>query len=158
MKRFIIPAVALAMAPAAYAADISVGYSPEFQEALQNDYGMREGERLSEEIREDLERELRKANIDPARIDVTILDAKPNRPTMQQAADRPGLDMIRSVSIGGMDLKGVAFDAQGNAIAELEYDWFETNIRDVYASGTWGDAKRTSSRFARKFTEKLSGQ
>ena len=38
---------------------------------------------------------------DGARIELTITDLKPNRPTMQQTAAKPGLDPLRSISIGG---------------------------------------------------------
>ena len=158
MRTLIIAAAAVALAPAAIAADISVDYSAEFAEKLQDDYGTKEGERLSEDIREDLDRELRKANIDPASISVTILDAKPNRPTMKQLGDTPGLDAIRSKSIGGMDLRAVAYAADGSMIAEFEYDWYENNIEMVQVAGTWSDANRASDRFARKFVEKLSGE
>lgn len=156
MRSLIVSAFALVAAPMAMAGDIAVDFAPEFQEKLAEDYGTKEGERLAADVREDLERELRKANIDPARISVTILDAKPNRPTMQQLSDKPGLDMLRSKSIGGMDLKGVAYDASGNAVGELSYDWFETNLDNVQASGVWGDANRASRRFARKFAEELA--
>ncbi|WP_084397560.1 hypothetical protein [Henriciella aquimarina] len=156
MKVFIIALLAAMALPFASAAEIDVTYSPEFSKKLQEDYGMREGDRLSEDIREDLEREFGKAKIDPARVSVTIIDAKPNRPTMQQLKDRPGLDMLRSKSIGGMDLEGTAYDANGNVLAELSYDWFETNINQVVASSVWGDADRASRRFAKKFADKLS--
>lgn len=158
MRTLIIAAAATALAPAAFAAEISIDYSSEFAEKLQEEYGTKEGERLAKDIRKDLDRELRKANIDPANIRITIVDAKPNRPTMKQLGDQPGLDSIRSKSIGGMDLKGVAYSTSGNAIAEFEYDWYETSIDQVQAAGTWSDANRASSRFARKFVEKLSGE
>lgn len=156
MKTFLVSIAAAIAIPAAAAAEISINFSPEFQEILESDYGVKEGEKLSKDVRTDLERELRKANIDPASITVTIRDAKPNRPTMQQLSDEPGLDMLRSKSIGGMDLAGVAYDASGNVVGELEYDWYETNIQMVGATGVWGDANRASSRFARKFAEQLS--
>jgi len=156
MKTLIVSLAAALIIPAAAASEISITYSAEFQEKLESDYGAKEGERLSKEIRSDLERELRKANVDPARISVVIVDAKPNRPTMQQMSNEPGLDMLRSKSIGGMDLEGIAYNANGEAVAELQYDWYETNIQMVGASGVWGDAQRVSSRFARKFAEKLS--
>ena len=144
------------LAPLAYATDINISYSGDFQEKLEEDYGPKEGEKLAEDIRKDLEHEFRKANIDPARVTVVILDAKPNRPTMQQLSDRPGLDMLRSKSIGGMDMKGQAYDAEGNLIAEVEYDWYETDIRNVVASSVWSDANRASRRFARKLTEAMT--
>ncbi|RIJ16215.1 hypothetical protein D1227_05030 [Henriciella mobilis] len=156
MKTLLVSLAAAVIVPAAAASEISITYSAEFQEKLESDYGAKEGDRLSKEIRSDLERELRKANVDPARISVIIVDAKPNRPTMQQMSDEPGLDMLRSKSIGGMDLEGTAYNASGEAVAELQYDWYETNIQMVGATGVWGDAKRASSRFAKKFAEKLS--
>ena len=156
MKTAILSLAAAMLAPIAMAATIDVGYSAEFQTELEDNYGVREGERLAEDIRSDIDRELNKANLDPARIEVTIIDAKPNRPTMQQLSDEPALDMLRSKSIGGMKLEGVAYDAAGNPIGEVQYDWYETNIQNVNASGVWGDANRASSRFARKLAEELA--
>ena len=157
MRKLLLSVAAVLAFPAVAAAtDITVEFSPEFQQKLEEDYGVKEGEKLKKDVIADLERELRKSNIDPARISITIVDAMPNRPTMQQMADRPGLDMLRSKSIGGMDLEGVAYDLSGNAIGEFEYDWYETNITMVGAAGVWGDANRASSGFARKFAKQLS--
>lgn len=155
MKRLLATAVlAAALVPAAYAAEISVSYSPEFAEKLQDDYGLREGEFLADRVQRDLSRALSKAGVDVARIEVTIVDARPSRPTFKQGADRPGLDMFRSVSTGGMDLKGVAYTADGGEAASLEYKWYETDIR--YAGlTTWQDASRASDRFARRFADRL---
>lgn len=156
MRLLFAALLAALIATVASATEIEISYSNDFREKLQDDYGLREGDKLSEDIRKDIEHEFKKANIDPARVAVVILDAKPNRPTMQQLTDRPGLDMLRSKSIGGMDLKGTVFDAQGNVIAEVEYDWYESNIRNVMASSVWSDANRASRRFARKLTEKIT--
>ncbi len=156
MRLFFVSLIAGTLAPAALAADIQVSFSDKFQQELEDNYGPREGERLADDIRDDLEHELSKANINPARVSVTIVNAKPNRPTQQQMSDEPGLDMLRSKSIGGMDLTGTAYDDAGNPIGELQYDWFETSIDNVHASGVWGDANRASRRFARKFADSLS--
>lgn len=157
MKTLIMSAALLALAPIASAAEISIGYSSEFQEKLVEDYGEREGEKLAEDVRKDLEHAFKKAGVDPARVDVIIIDAKPNRPTMGQLSAKPGLDMLRSKSIGGMDLKGVAFDASGNAIAEVEYDWYESSIENVIASSVWSDANRASRNFAKRLAEGVAG-
>lgn len=153
MRTFILALAAACVAPMALATEISVNYSPDFQEKLTEDYGVREGERLTSDVRSDLEHAFNKAGVDPASVSVTIVDARPNRPTMQQASDKPGLDMIRSKSIGGMSLIGTAFDAQGNVIGEVEYDWYESDIRNVIAAGVWSDAKRASRGFARRLAE-----
>jgi hypothetical protein len=156
MKTAFLALTAMALAPFASATDIEISYSPEFQEKLQDDYGIKEGDKLKDDIRSDLERELGKANLDPARVAVTIVDAKPNRPTMEQMGRRPGLDMLRSKSLGGMELAGVAYDASGTPVGQLQYDWFENDITHVVASGVWSDASRASRRFAQKFAEELS--
>jgi hypothetical protein len=156
MKTTMISLLALSMAPAALAANIDVTYSAEFQQKLENDYGVKEGAKLTKDIREDLEHELEKIRYEPARIEVTILDAKPNRPTMGQLSNKPGLDMLRSKSVGGMELSGIAYDASGSAVAELQYDWFETSIEDVMAMSVWGDANRASRKFARKLADELA--
>lgn len=156
MKTLFATAAILAIAPIASAAEINIGYSTEFQEKLSEDYGMREGDKLSEDVRKDLEHAFNKAGVDPATVSVTIVDAKPNRPTMQQMSNQPGLDGIRSKSIGGMTLKGVAVDASGQVIGDVEYDWYETNIENVIASSVWSDANRASRNFAKRLAEDAS--
>ena len=89
MKLVPITAIALLLAPAAMAAEINVTVSEDFQTKLQDDYGTREGEYLSKEIKEDLTRELDKAGVDVARIDVTIVDARPSKPTFKQRNPQP---------------------------------------------------------------------
>lgn len=147
---------ALAILQTAAATEVAVTYSEDFAEDLVDDYGEREGETLTEEIIEDLERAFTKAGISPAKVDITIVDAKPNRPTFEQLTARPGLDAIRSVSLGGMKLNGTVYDEAGNIVASQEYGWFENDIRDVVGSGTWTDANRASRRFATKLAKQLS--
>ena len=152
---FAAAAVALMIAPGALATEIVVGYSQDFQETLEDDYGVREGTYLTESIKDDLMREFEKAGLDVDRVDVTIERAVPNKPTMKHLGDKPGLDYGRSVSIGGMELSATAYDASGAEMGSLTYDWFETDIR--YAGlTTWHDAKRAADRFASKFAKKLA--
>lgn len=147
---------ALFATPAALATEIDVGYSTEFQEKLEDDYGAREGTYLAEAVKEDLMRELKAAGLEVDRVSVTIQKATPNKPTFKQLGDKPGLDYGASVSIGGMKLSATAFSASGTEMGTMTYDWFETDIR--YAGiATWQDAKRASDRFARKFAKKLAG-
>ncbi|MBD3768696.1 MAG: hypothetical protein IE925_01025 [Rhodobacterales bacterium] len=154
MKLVPITALALLLAPAAMAAEINVSISEDFQTKLQDDYGTREGEYLSKEVKEDLTRELEKAGVDVARIDVTILDAKPSKPTFKQLGDKPGLDFGASRSLGGMKLSAVAYDAGDEKTKEYEYSWYEHDLRQTGFT-TWYDANRASNRFARNFVEDL---
>ncbi len=155
MRTLFAALTAAALIPLAHAAEVNVGFSDEFTEELTEEYGEREGDVLTKRIVTDLERALDKQGVDVARIDVTILDAKPNRPTMEQMSATPGLS-FQSISIGGMALEATAYDADGNELASKEYSWYENNIRDVIGSSTWSDARRTSRRFATRFAETLS--
>lgn len=156
MKTIFASFGALALLQTAAATEVTVTYSEDFAEDLTEDYGEREGSILTEDIIEDLNRAFGKAEISPARVDVTINDAKPNRPTIEQTRNKPGLDMFRSRSLGGMDLTGVAYDADGNIVAEITYDWYEFDIRDSFGVGTWSDANRASRRFAKKLAKEIS--
>jgi len=154
MKLVPLTALALLLAPAAMAAEINVSVSDDFQTKLTNDYGTREGDYLSKEVREDITRELAKAGVDVARIDVTILDARPSKPTFKQLGDKPGLDYGASRSTGGMKLTATAYDADGTKTGDYEYSWYENDIR-LTGLTTWYDANKASSRFARNFAEDL---
>ena len=154
MKSLLATALILGLAPAAMAAEINVTFAPEFAEKLSEDYGEKEGEYLAGQVRKDLERAIAKEGIDAARIEVTILDAKPSRPTFKQAGDTPGLDVFRSVSVGGMKLEAVTYDASGAASEPFAYKWYENDIRQAGIT-TWQDARRASSRFASRYVKEL---
>ncbi|MBI1186592.1 MAG: DUF3313 family protein [Alphaproteobacteria bacterium] len=130
-------------------------YSDAFQEKLAEDYGEREGDYLREAIERALVRALARVggqvSASPGvRIETTIIDARPNRPTFRQLNDRPGLDFGRSISIGGAELHAVLRGSDGRVLAEVDHRFFEHDIRNVLALTTWGDARRSIDRFARK--------
>jgi hypothetical protein len=149
-----IAGIALAGLPAS-ALTVEAKISTELQKKLDDDYGQREAKVLTDSLVSKLERTLaNRANVD--RVVVTIEDAKPNRPTMEQVKDKPGLDAIRSISLGGAKVTGIAYSASGQELARLDYDWYETDIRNIAAAGTWSDARYTFDRFATKLAGKIS--
>jgi hypothetical protein len=146
---------ALAALPAS-ALTVETKTSPEFEEKLTEDYGVRERAILSEALAKKVEHSFTRAGVQADRVVVTIHDAKPNRPTFYQVSDKPGLDPLRSISIGGAKVTGVAYDASGKEIGSLEYDWYESDLSNVIAAGTWQDARWVFTRFADRFAKKLS--
>lgn len=100
--------------------------------------------RLADVVRKTLSR---RGALDGARIDLTLTDLKPNRPTIQQLSDRPGLDGIRSISIGGATISGHVTTADGQ-VHPVRYDWYSTSLRDVLGFGVWQDADRAYRRLA----------
>ena len=143
-------------APAASALTVETKMSADFQKKLDKDYGVREANVLSVALVSKIERQFASQGVKADRVVVTIEDAKPNRPTFQQISDKPGLDGMRSISIGGAHLVGVAYDASGKEIGTFDYDWYETDLSNVIAAGVWSDARWTFDRFARRFADKLS--
>jgi hypothetical protein len=133
-----------------------VTYSPEFQNQLDEEYGAREGVYLTREVNEAVAAALaaRGVALNPSiAIEVTIVDADPNRPTIQQISDRPGLDAIRSISIGGANLHAVLRRADGTAISEVDHRRYNHSIEDVGASTTWSEARRAIHQFANKVAD-----
>ncbi|MBB5746816.1 hypothetical protein [Brevundimonas variabilis] len=83
-----------------------------------------------------------------ATINLVLTDLKPNRPTFQQAIDRPGLSLIDSLSIGGATIEGEVITAQGQTLP-VKFDRYSTSIADVFGYSTWHDAERAYDRLAR---------
>ncbi len=157
--RFALAALAgLALVAAAPASALTVEakISPEFQTKLEKDYGAREARILTEALVSKIETTFARQGVRADRVVVTIEDAKPNRPTMQQISDTPGLDPMRSISVGGARVTGTAYDATGASIGMLEYDWYETDLSSAIGSTTWTDARWSFDRFARRFADRLN--
>jgi predicted secreted protein len=157
-----IGVAALAFASSASAQTLEpISYSPEFQTELEDELGVREGEYLQRAVTQAVERAIARRNVAgaPVRIEVTIQDAQPNRFTMQQLRDRPSIDPIRSVSVGGADLREVLRGADGAVLAEVEHRRYTSSLRELfYEPLTWTDAQRTIRQFAEKVADAYVAQ
>lgn len=151
----------LAFAPGATAAPVSlapISYSPEFQQTLDDDLGAREGDVLSRAVTAAVSRalEARGAEIGPGSgltLEVSIVDADPNRPTFAQLGATPGLDAMRSISLGGAELRGVLRGTDGQIISEVTHRRYDYNIEDVTGFTTWSSAQRAIRQFAAKVAD-----
>ena len=140
--------LAFSAAPAfAEPALISVSLGAELQDKV-DELGPREVQEQADRLAELVGRALaREGDLDGARIELVLTDLRPNRPTFQQMADRPGLDGHRSQSIGGAAIEGQITTADGRVVP-VRYDWFSSNLRDVRGINTWADADRAYRRLA----------
>jgi len=77
----------------------------------------------------------------PVRAELVLEDATPNRPTLQQLSDHPGLS-IHSLSLGGAAVSGVVTFADGHT-APVSYSFQQDSLRDDIGVGEWTDAERT---------------
>lgn len=144
--------IALATAAQAQEPNVTVTLGPKLQEQVE-DLGPREvrdqADRLAERVRKAL---ARRNDLNGTAVNLVLTDLKPNRPTLQHLTDRPGLDRIRSVSVGGAAVKGEIVTADGRSLP-FEYDRFNSSLADVYGFTTWWEADRVFDRVARKIAQ-----
>jgi len=138
-------AAALAVAGAAQAQPtVNVVIGPDLQHRVEK-LGDRE---VSEQVAA-LQTEVQQALVQRypgASAELVLTDLKPNRPTMQQMRDSPGLDPIRSISIGGAAVEGTIVTADGQR-RPVNFSYYSPSIRDVYGFDVWHDADRAFERF-----------
>lgn len=163
--RLLTPSIALAAlvfaqtAAAQTVALAPVSFSAEMQTALEEDLGAREAEVLQSAVTSAVEQALARRGAtlgDPGslRVEIAIVDADPNRPTLEQLADEPGLDSLRSISVGGAELRAVLRSADGQVIDEVSHRQYDQNIEDAErANTTWSTARRAIRRFATKVAD-----
>jgi hypothetical protein len=110
--------------------------------------GEREVDRQLERLQQVVARELgRRGALDGAQVNLVITDLKPNRPTFQQALDRPGLSITESISIGGATIEGEIITADGQRLP-VRYSRYSPTLADVRGYGPWSDAEQAYSRLA----------
>lgn len=143
------------MGLAAHAEIVNISYSEDFTETLVEDYGEKEGEYLTKTIRGHVDKILGDTDTSAVKsIDIVIVDAKPNRPTSKQLSDTMGLS-TKSFSVGGLSLEANITFSDGSDDLNIDYAWYERDIRQASASGTWSDARKTSRRFSKKLKKAL---
>ena len=123
-------------------------------------YGDKDLARLSQRVEEKLTRALTKRGVAvsdtaPTVLRVTLTDVKNNRPTFRQLSKDVILS-YQSFGNGGAELEAEVIAAGGSSLGTMQYDWFETDIRDARFGGTWSDANRAIDRFAKRAAKKLS--
>lgn len=144
-------AALLASATAALAAPatVTVDVAPDLQKKFEKNYGVREADLLTADLQASVEKTLARSGAhDGARIELTLTDVKPNRPTFKQLGDTPGLSM-QSFGVGGAAISGKIVAADGTE-TPVSYRWYETDIRQASFNWIWSDAEWTFDRFARR--------
>lgn len=152
---------ALAFAQSAAGVTVApVSFSPEFETELHEEFGVREGEVLRENVEQSIAAALARRGVavdsGGGTIEVVIVDADPNRPTWQQLRDEPSLDYLRSFSIGGAELRAVLRDSEGNVLTEVEHRNYNSSISEFHGmppGATWSEARRAIHRFANKVAD-----
>jgi len=121
-------------------------------------FGQKDLDKLTKRLKSKMEARLEKNGItvsDDATtvLNLVITDARPNRPTFKQMSKSASLS-THSFGVGGAKFEGTLVGASGEQ-GQVNYGWYETDIRDAQYVGTWSDAYRAIDRFARKTAKSL---
>ena len=145
---FIAPlALAAFLAAPAFAQQVTVTVGGDLTENVET-LGQRDVDRQLERLQTVVERRLaRDGALEGAQVNLVLTDLRPNRPTWQQAADKPGLSMIDSISIGGATIEGEIITADGQRMP-VRYSRYSSSLADVQGYTTWQDADRAYDRLA----------
>lgn len=133
--------------PAFLAPEVTVTIGADLQDEVAK-LGEREVTRQADDLAETVRTRLAREGAFPgARVNLVLTDLKPNRPTFQQAADRPGLSIMDSISIGGATIEGEIVTAEGERLP-VRYSRYSSNLADVRWFNTWQDADQAFDRLA----------
>jgi len=115
-------------------------------------YGVRDVARLQARLERKVTAQFARKGITlsdsaPTVLRVTLTNAKPNRPTIEQLSKEPGLS-YSSFGLGGAEIEAELVSAGGQSLGNMQYRFYEDDIRDAAFSGTWTDAYRSFDRFA----------
>ena len=149
---FFAPLVAtLALAAVAQAQSrVTVTVAPSFSSQVQK-LGDREVNEQIANLQSTVEQALDQ-RYPGATANLVLKDLKPNRPTMKQVTDSPGLDPIRSVSIGGAAVEGEIITADGQR-RPVNFSYFTPDLRDVWGYSVWRDADRAFERLGARIEQ-----
>lgn len=140
---------ALAQADAGQVRAIEI--STALQTKLDKDYGAREARILKEDLQRTVDRSLKKSGKSKvAFVDLTIEDAKPNKPTFQQLARNTSLSYSGSFGIGGAKVNAKLYDAAGVLIGTVTHEYYSRSLDDITSEYGWADADRAFNGAARK--------
>lgn len=145
---FIAPlALVAALAAPAFAQQVTVTVGGDLTEDVET-LGQRDVDQQLARLQTVVERRLaRDGALEGAQVNLVLTDLKPNRPTWQQALDKPGLSIMDSISIGGATIEGEVVTADGRRMP-VSYSRYSSSLADVYGYSTWQDADRAYERLA----------
>lgn len=163
MRSILLAGAAFLSLGAAQAAPVQVAplqIGEAAQEKFAEDYGTQELSFLERSLRTHIERELKKRGAEVGeqgyRLEVTLVGAKPSRPTFKQLSSKTYLDFARSRSLGGAEFQARFLRPDGSAARTFAYRWYETDLRFSFGQSTWYDAQRAIDFFSRKVGQAYS--
>lgn len=125
-----------------------LNYDAKLEKEFKENYGIREKEIIQEILADEVDKVFGNSNY---KIEFNLINVIPNRPTLQQMADKMGLS-YDSFGIGGANISGKVYDMNGKLIAESKFDYSNPSIFDARNTWTWHDAEWALERFVNKLS------
>jgi hypothetical protein len=150
MRNFLVISLLAAAGPAfASPPQVEVRVGDKLQVEAARSLGVADVDQLATDLKKHVERELDRTGVMAGgRIELILVDARPNRPTFKQLNDHPGLSLA-SFGTGGARIEGRAIAVDG-AVTPIRYEWYETDIRNTPYLSTWSNADTSIDQFARR--------
>ncbi len=158
---------ALAFAQMASAQSVSltpVSFAPEFQVKVDNEIGADQGAVLRTRVEHAIGSALtrRGASISegaPVTIQVDIVNAVPNRATIQSLRSNYRVDPGPTVQLGGAELDAVLRSSSGATLAEVVHSYYDHDFSDLVGPpAMWTSAGRSISQFAERVADAYVAQ
>jgi hypothetical protein len=135
-----------------------ISFSPGLRSRA-DELGMEELTRLATYLREDLERALIQSDwlgesVNEIALNVVIVDAVPNRPTMAQI-NRFETAHYGTTTAGGATIRASLIRDDHEVVAEFSYAWENPSLDESANYGIWTDARQTFSRFSTSIADSL---
>lgn len=138
-----LPAMVFAGSP--QPVPVGIQLAPKMRAALDKTYGPSQAAVLRKTISDRVGAALRGRCQAVARIEITLLDARPTHPTDRQIENNPALDRLRTRFLGGADFRARLLGAAGGTLRSLRYRWYAPDYREgSRAADPWGDVRLAS--------------
>jgi hypothetical protein len=158
---------ALAFAQTASADPVAlapVSFAPSFQATVDRDIGADQADvlraRVTSAISGALARRGATVSADaPVTIEVDVVNAVPNRVSVQRLRANYLLDPGRSVQLGGAELHAVLRASGGATLSEVVYSRYDDNFAELVGPpAMWTSAGRTINQFAERVADAYVAQ
>lgn len=139
----------------------AVSFTPAFQTTVQNDIGATQGEALKASVARAVSAALarRGAAVSGVTIAIEVVDAVPNRTSVQHLRANYLLDPGRTVQLGGAEFHALLRSAGGQTLAEVAYSHYDHAFDDLVGPPSmWTSANRAAQQFAERVADAYVAQ
>ena len=137
------------------------GNPPAFQATVDNDIGAAQGEALKASVARAVSAALTRRGTAASGVSIAIevVDAVPNRASVQHLRANYLLDPGRTVQLGGGEFHALLRSPSGQTLAEVSYSHYDHAFADIVGPPSmWTSANRAAQQFAERVADAYVAQ